>query len=189
MNIAQMPGLDPSNTHYNMYNLSTKRSRHMSETATAPNPVEELVTRIQMSGSLYAADLAAMTDEMLSTSVAGKARTAYDLTYEVISVNDLITEKAKNFVREPKENTGWTKAPMSFCDKQAAIAAFNASIEGVVETLKSAHPEFLDEIVDSPLGPLPVKRLAGIVPMHIMYHSGQLNYIQTLHGDDEFHWN
>lgn len=160
----------------------------MSETATAPNPTEELIGRIEMIGNLYATDLSAMTDEMLASSVAGKARTGFDLTYEVIGVNNLIPDKARKVQREGTTNDGWVRAPESFCSKEAAIAAFKQSVADVVETLRAASPEFMEEIVESPLGPLPVARLAGIVPMHILYHSGQLNYIQTLHGDDEMHW-
>jgi hypothetical protein len=30
--------------------------------------------------------------------------------------------------------------------------------------------------------------MANLVVWHTMYHSGQLNFIQTLWGDDAFHW-
>jgi hypothetical protein len=30
--------------------------------------------------------------------------------------------------------------------------------------------------------------LAHLASIHMMYHDGQLNYIQSLHGDGEIHW-
>ncbi len=33
----------------------------------------------------------------------------------------------------------------------------------------------------------PAKRIAELPVSHVMYHDGQLNYIQTLHGDDQMH--
>lgn len=140
-----------------------------------------------MVAALYAKDLEAMTGEMLAFK-SGKSRSGFDLTYEVVALHRLVIAGATGTTLPRSRPEGWMTAPESYASKEVAIADFKASIEELMEAVRGASPERLDAIVESPLGPLPVSRLVGIVPMHIMYHSGQLNYIQTLHGDDELHW-
>lgn len=161
----------------------------MSETAAPAHPLEDVMTRIGMVSSLYSADLNAMSHEMLDYS-SGKARSAYDITSEVIGLHRLAIAGAKGVEpEEAPENDGWHRASAEFKNKETAIAAFEQSVAELLDALRATTPEGLEAIVNSPLGPLPVARLAAIVPMHIMYHSGQLNYIQTLHGDEAIHWN
>lgn len=153
--------------------------------AAAPShPAEALVSQLQRISGLFATDLRNMSHEMLDANLGGKARSGYDLAYEVVTVNKLVLDGAG----DPPTPGVWMKAPDSFKDKDAAVREFETSIEGVCSNLLNSEPEKLQEIVESPLGPMPRLALAQILPMHIMYHSGQLNYIQTLHGDDAFHW-
>ena len=140
-----------------------------------------------MCANLYTADLNAMPEEMLGFT-SGKARSGFDFTSEVISVNKLVIGATKGVAFPTERPEGWQRAPEASKSKEAIIGEFTASIEAVLKALREAPAERLEEIVETPLGAMPVARLAAIVPGHLMYHSGQLNYIQTLHGDDEFHW-
>ncbi len=86
------------------------------------------------------------------------------------------------------DTEGWVRAPESYKNKATAIVDFEDSIRELVDALGQVTDERLRAPVETPFGALPLARLAEIVPRHIMYHSGQLNYIQTWLGDEVFHW-
>jgi len=46
----------------------------------------------------------------------------------------------------------------------------------------------IDRTYETPFGPLAGSVLLDIAASHMAYHNGQINYIQTLYGDREFHF-
>ncbi len=160
----------------------------MSDSTTMTSPTEQLVGQIQMTGKLFATDLSHMTEEMLGKPVCGKARCAYDLIYEVAFVNRLAADGARGTIEKIEEPEGWITAPPEFKNKDRAIQEFQASVDEVTSALRTANEEALQTKVPTPLGLMPLLDFAQILPSHIMYHSGQLNFIQTCYGDDQFHW-
>lgn len=147
-----------------------------------------LIQRIRDAGSCFSADLNAMPEESLDRSPGGKARTAFDLTYEVVGLNRIVACRAKGEQALSDDTEGWVRAPESYKNKATAIVDFEDSIRELVDALGQVTDERLRAPVETPFGALPLARLAEIVPRHIMYHSGQLNYIQTWLGDEVFHW-
>lgn len=159
----------------------------MQDTQTNSS-VEGLVGQIKSLGGLFAKDVASMTSEMLSNSPGGVARTGYDLIYEVTTVNRLVADHASGKRPVFKAPDGWMMAPASFMNKDHALIEFSRSVDDVAASLSSCTEERLSEVVDTPMGKSTLLDFAQILPVHIMYHSGQLNYIQTIHGDAVLHW-
>ncbi|MEZ0326391.1 MAG: hypothetical protein ACAH95_10835 [Fimbriimonas sp.] len=156
--------------------------------AAIDKSTEELIGRIRLTGGLFAKDLSASTHEMLANLPGGKARSGYDIAYEVTGLNRLVAAKALGQSFDGPSGKGWVRAPEDARDKEVALRSFEESVDAVCSALAQMPVERQSESCDTPLGPLPLIRLAGIIPNHQMYHSGQLNYIQTLHGDEESHW-
>lgn len=149
---------------------------------------EALIGPIKMAGGVFAKDLEAMSPEMLSASPGGQARTGYDIAYEITEGNRAFVERVAGTFT-PRERSGrWMTCPTEQCKKEEIVADFRASVDAVTSLLASLEPADLDRIVAGPMGETAIGRLAAFLPMHMMYHSGQLNYIQTLFGDDAFHW-
>ena len=159
----------------------------MSAPAATQNPVELLIDDLSRPGNLFAIDIENMTPEMLSACPGGKARCAYDLIFEVTEFNNFVAKRASG-QEATLDNDGWAVAPQEFRSKETALGEFKASISALTSALRSASESSLSTPVDTPFGELPIIALAKIAPRHIMYHSGQLNYIQTIYGDDVFHW-
>lgn len=155
---------------------------------SASAPIDDLIGRIQLTASLFTKDVSAMSHENLSLQPGGKARSGYDLIFEVTRTNHLVKAAAQGEPISIPSRDGWLRAPDEAKNKEAALSAFQQSVIGTCEALTQVSPERFGETVQSPMGPMPLLRFAGIIPFHHMYHSGQLNYIQTLTGDDEFHW-
>lgn len=161
----------------------------MATATVVPGGLEFLIQRIKNSASCYSSDLNAMPEDALDQSPGGKARSAYDITYEVVELNRIVAGRARGEQTPFDGSEGWTRAPESYKNKAAVIADFEDSITQLVDALTGVNEETMSTPVETPFGALPLARLAEIVPRHIMYHSGQLNYIQTWLGDEVFHWN
>jgi hypothetical protein len=156
----------------------------MAETATAPVVnSEEIVDRIRRAAGLFSKDLSAMDEPMLVNSFGGSARTGYDIAYEVTFINNAVA--TNEFGGEPPK--GWMRAPEGQ-SKDAAIQAFNDSVDAVCAKIAGSSADDFAAEMTTPFGPTNFGFMANMLPAHIMYHSGQLNYIQTLYGDEAFHW-
>lgn len=160
----------------------------MSETMLANNPKADIAGRLEMGRDLLLKDIAAMPDSMLSASPGGKARTGFDLIFELAVVNSMVAGTIRGDSSELTPPDGWITAPADFCTKGQAVEALSGSVDELLQALDGLPDAGLSADVDSPLGKMPVGRVLGIMAGHMMYHSGQLNYIQTLNGDDAFHW-
>lgn len=160
----------------------------MPDTMTKNPKVEALIGQIEMTSKLFASDIRAMPHETLAANLGGKSRTGYDVVFEVAWLNQAIADQAQGKPFDFEEPKGWMKAPAEFCAHENALTKFENSVADLKQALSTADQATLDKVVQSPMGPTPVLDIAGIVPGHIMYHSGQLNFIQTVQGDDAFHW-
>lgn len=124
-----------------------------------------------------------MSHDQLRFSPAPKARTAYDITYEVILVNNRVTKRLRgedpgalpwNFGEE------WLFAPDSFCDKDAVVAAYKSSMSEIIEQLGDDIYRLVP-VGDSQRTAFDVTFHGAV---HNDYHLAQLSYIQTILGDD-----
>lgn len=158
-------------------------------TATPPQTdVERVIAQTQMTSGLFALDIEHMSPDMLGADNGGKARCGYDVICEVTDLINYVSARAEGQNLSLPEPQGWHRASEDRKNKEAALDDFQAAINRFTAAIGSADEATLSQVIQSPLGELTLLRLAQIMPPHIMYHSGQLNYIQTLHGDDDFHW-
>ncbi len=57
------------------------------------------------------------------------------------------------------------------------------------DAIDARSPDTWGEVCESPFGgPTTVFSMAEFAFLHMMYHDGQLNYLHTLHGDTQMHW-
>lgn len=160
----------------------------MSE-ATMTSPAKsEISEGLQRTTHLLNKDIGAMTDEMLANCPGGKARCGFDLLFEIASVNRLFASIMRGEASDAPRPDGWIVAPADYRSKEAAQKDVADSIADVLASLEAMPDDQLNKEIETPLGAMTTARLVGMIGNHMMYHSGQLNYIQTLHGDDAFHW-
>ncbi len=159
----------------------------MADTLSQHPALNDIAQRTKSAAGLFATDLKHMSHETLALSPGGKARTGYDIAYEVIGLHRLICDVAAGRTPKPMPD-GWVTAPSEFKDVNTAIHEFESSVEQLLAFMATATDELLGKVSPTPFGEMPLMGLCQIVPIHLMYHSGQLNYIQTLQGDDQFHW-
>ena len=150
---------------------------------------DSVTDRINSACELYVKDLEALDEPKLGQTPGGVARAPYDFTYEVVFVNRRVTKRLRGEVPEPFEFDGWMKAPEEFRSKSAAVSALKESCNEVLEAWKALPAEDMGKtIVLGDGSESNTLKMANLCATHLVYHDAQLNYIQSLCGDDEMHW-
>lgn len=145
--------------------------------------------KIRSARDCYIQDLEAMDEAVLRSSPGGTARIPLDFTYEVIYVNKRILCRLTGNEPEAFDAEGWITAPEEFQSKAAAIAGIRESTDKVLEAWEAVPDNEIDKVITLPNGETTPLAAAHLCATHLMYHDAQLNYVQSLMGDDEMHWN
>lgn len=148
----------------------------------------EIIENLKGSFSLLEKDLNALPEEHISKSLGGKARTVADIIFEVIAVNDHIGATIRDEDPEPWSFEGWVTAPSDFQAKEVVISGLLASRDRFISGVENMSEETLAGSVQTEHGETTRASRCRFVALHNWYHSGQLNYIQTLMGDDAWNW-
>lgn len=133
-------------------------------------------------------DLDALPEEAFNQSFGEKTRTVADVVYETILVNERERLSIRGEEAFEWPDDGWVKAPADFRTKDAVTAGLKACSEKVMGTIEGFTPEQLVEKITTDGGETTRFGRCQFMALHMWYHSGQLNYIQTLRGDDAWHW-
>ncbi len=149
---------------------------------------ESLIELIESAGKDYVKDLENLTDKQLKAPMGGAARKGADFSYEVAVVNKRVAARLRGDDPGPWPFESWAVAPPD-CISQVSLA--QAAAESTAEVIAALRQ--IDEA--ELLAPLTIGtsettrfKLASMVLIHLSYHDGQLNYIQSLNGDAEIHW-
>ena len=132
-------------------------------------------------------DLEALPEEAFDKQFGGKARTVSDLVHEVVLVQDHVrlTITRQDLFDWPE---GWITAPEDLRTKDAVMNHFTRSADEFIEAVNGfSEDQMTDEVKSDDKMVTPYSRCRYIY-WHAGYHSGQLNYVQTLLGDDGWHW-
>lgn len=132
-------------------------------------------------------DLEALPEEAFTKSFGDTVRTVADIVYEVSLVNDMIGALMRKEEVGPFPE-GWVKAPDDCQTKAAVLECFNRSGDRLVKTVESFSEDEMLEPMESKHGPTNRFKRSYFCALHTYYHSGQLNYVQTLLGDSDWHW-
>ncbi len=152
--------------------------------------MESAVKAIEQASKVYLNDLEAMTERQLLESAGGNARVPVDFTFEVALINRRIAARLAG--QEPPampEVDGWLVAPDELRSKQGISLYLKSACEELTEAAKAIPEAESGKMVGTPGSERPAFALAQFAAMHTMYHDAQLNFIQSLNGDLEMHWN
>ena len=150
---------------------------------------EHLTGKLEFAKKAYAGDLRAMNEEQLIKSSGGSSRTPADFTYEIVTINKRISKRMRGEDPGEFKFDGWVKAPTEFQNKDTIVAQLEESMAEIIEAFANVPEEEMFRKIETPSGETSPMDLAGFAVDHMTYHDAQLNYIQTLNGDEEMHWN
>ena len=159
----------------------------MSTTTPTSTSKDVAINSLKSSYWRFRVDLLALPEEAIFQNFGGCSRTAADIVFEIGQVNDHIGQG----VRGEKQFDwvdGWLKAPESWKTKQSVVDAFEKSAELTTKTFEDFTQEELDAPYEDDGKTTTRMERCRFIAWHNDYHSGQLNFIQSLLGDDKFHW-
>jgi hypothetical protein len=158
-------------------------------TATAFDPRATLGNWTSAMMGMYVSDIQAIPDEKWTASMGGCTRPASEQTAEVVSILDWATGALKGQIREVDEKQLISEYNGRCATREGATSELQRSVPEFVAALAGADDERLCSMVTAPCGDtMPLSILAHIASSHLWYHDGQLNYIQSLLGDKDYHW-
>jgi uncharacterized damage-inducible protein DinB len=137
---------------------------------------------------LFAKDLNALPESAFDHHFGGSARTVADIVYEVNMVNDHIGLTIRGEDPFPWPEGGWITAPETHRSKEAVLESFRISSEKIIATAKGFTDEDWDGTVTTEQGEKTRRERIRFITLHLWYHCGQLNFMQSLLGDSEWHW-
>ena len=137
---------------------------------------------------LFRQDLEALPEDAFDKDFGPVTRTVADIVFEVNMVNDHVGMVIRNEKPFDWPDGAWIKAPEDFRSKDVVIAAFEASTQKVLATVCALTDQELDAKFLTDEGETDRAERCRFMTLHLWYHSGQLNFIQTLIGDDGWHW-
>lgn len=135
--------------------------------------------------AMTTADINAIPDEKWSETFGGCSKSAADATKDSVVLLHWAADTIKLGAGASFEGL-----PAIDCTTKASAATALAHAGTVFNTaLTEASDETLNKVATPPWQmDAPIYMLAQIAVSHVWYHDGQLNYIQTLLGDDKMHW-
>jgi hypothetical protein len=136
---------------------------------------------------MYLADVAALPEDKWTATFGGCTRPASELTGDALNFLAWTTHVLKG---EAAPDMRETMGPMiARCGtKESASEAMKEVTAAFSAAFMAASDEALNATVAVPWGESPLFGICNTAVSHIWYHDGQLNYIQSLLGDDQVHW-
>jgi hypothetical protein len=151
---------------------------------------EHFAKGIKEVGKTYVGDLRAMPQEVLGQSPGGAARTPFDYSYEIALINKRISHRLRGEDPGPWQfaEQKWVTCPPDLADKDKMIKFVEDSFAELDTAWAAFDESELLTPIKLPQGETNAYDLASMAFAHAVYHDGQLNYAQSISGDDEMHW-
>lgn len=144
--------------------------------------------QIQKAARIYAHFVRSTHHERLrwcpSTEEVSKCRSVLDMVGECIDANRRFVWIFKSDMASPRPESFDTSAPVD-----DALAALISSADELAEIIAKLSNEDLMKDVVTHRGPLPAAMAMQFPVRNMTYHMGQINMIQLLYGDTDFHIN
>ncbi|MBC8063549.1 MAG: DinB family protein [Chlorobia bacterium] len=151
-----------------------------------PKPIA--ISGLKSACRIFLQDLQALPEEAFCKSFGDKVRTVADIVYEVNLVNEHVAIVIRGEQPFDWPEGGFIKAPEDFRGKDNVMRAFEASTEKILSTAETFSSEEFESPIQHDGGETTRFERYRFMSLHLWYHSGQLNFIQTLLGDDAWHW-
>lgn len=118
------------------------------------------------------------------TSEGTQGRSLLELAGECIATNQYVAALLRSRGSQPPDRSAFTSSPQN---AEQARAQLVASSKEFADAVRQLTPEAFNEPVPHWRGPIPAAYLIVGAYRNMAYHAGQINLIQILGGDSEFH--
>jgi hypothetical protein len=150
---------------------------------------QHLRAQTERAHRLLSNDIKAIAEDKNNVCPGGCARPALNIVAECAAINGMVAGffRTGEFTRLTPEQR--EKHLSTFDTVEKALSYLDQETARLQEVLASLDVDTLGDTTEKFFGrTMTLFQIAELPSTHMMYHDGQLNYIQTLHGDSEMHW-
>lgn len=144
------------------------------------HPLQLLSDTVKWAGKNLSYNLGFIADDKLGWKPAPDAKSALEISAEVVSVLQMFTATLKNQAPSGER--------VEFSTREAAQTAIESVTADYALLLLSLGDNDLTGEMQLPFGPMPKARAVVLPVVETIHHHGQIAYIQTLLGDTESHF-
>jgi len=152
--------------------------------------INELMAKMnRQAAEGLARSVLAMPPEKQTWQPEDTARSALDQIAECGAVNLWMARIFQERAVPPLDMGQLDRLKAENNTQEKALTLLQAGTKALVAAIEALAPEYLDDTVQLPWKEAP-STLAEVMIMpywNMVYHLGQINYIQTLYGDQEMH--
>ena len=165
------------------------------ETITKPN-VADLIAQSKQNTEMAKGRLLRtfefIPDDKLTYSPAPTCKHALRIVAHCAVTNNIFATILRGEDLPVSENPDEARAKVaamesSVTSREAAVKSLEDSTAAVMSALDKVTAESLETSPMSPFGPFPMSFWMALPAMHMGSHAGQIDYIQTIWDDQEFH--
>lgn len=152
------------------------------------DPIESAINQIHACSTRFLVTFRAVPDDKLDWSPAEGAKTSREIMRHMITSHYAM---AQTFTGTPliEDMAAWEAAhEADFADRAALEKLFEEATEKVCAQLRNVDPATLSELTGPPHMQLPRAFWINLPARHADMHGGQIDYLQTCWGDQEFHF-
>ena len=137
--------------------------------------------------------LATTPDDRLRWSPSPSARTPLEqVAHAAFSVGHMLGNLEGRTFEEPTTDDAQRRHradDATITTREAALALLEKNSAAYLAWLDGVTEDKLSSKVKAPfgMGEFPVMAMIGFMPVHLNWHSAQLDYIQTIYGDQDWH--
>jgi hypothetical protein len=158
-------------------------------TAISYDPKAAILEKLANSVKMYLADLGHIPADKLNAVPMGKARPPLEFTAECVGFNSFVASIASGEthpIPTEEERESFYRTVDSL---EKAQTLLQESVDQLTSAVQKLDNESLFTPAKTPWGSdATIFQLVEMTCSHMAYHDGQLNYIQSLYGDDANHW-
>ena len=155
--------------------------------STAFDAKAHLSASLKDAGYQLARDLRALPDEKVGVSPMGAGRTPMSIAVECISFNDWALRRMAG--EEVEMHADFEAFKLQYDTAEKAASGLEESTDNLIAALEALDDEGLGRKAPPPWDPnVTAYAMFHVAASHMTYHDGQLNYVQTLYGDESMHW-
>jgi uncharacterized damage-inducible protein DinB len=137
-------------------------------------------------------DLAAAANSTLSEKVTwsplGDARSALSVLTECVIANLKWRDVLRNRLYADVSEELWEEITGACTELPATLAQLEKSGDELAQAILAVPDEATADEIETPWGPYSLADCCLHAYWNMVYHEGQINYIQTLYGDHEEHY-
>lgn len=151
------------------------------------DPRAFLINGIEKGAARLSSDLRAIPTTVATTSSAAGVRTAVNIVAECGVLSGYLADKIidHGYSADHDELVSTTG---KYDTVESALQCLTDNTNKLVTAIKALDEHSLQTDVELFGRQWSLFELCALNISHLSYHDGQLNYIQTLHGDGENHW-